>query len=194
MFIHDFQVENYPFLRKLFQRNRKTSGMKWSNLFSVLMPSPNSNLKVRFMKFPHMKYFLTLSLFLSFSYSKSMAQSSSDRKEITQVVQLYFDGMMERDRKKLDQAFLSEARLIGFRGDELTITSYKTWAIGTSRGEPRNPHLHKNELVSIRIQGNAAIAETELYWPGIYYYDFLTLVKVGQSWKIVNKSWSEKKL
>lgn len=141
-----------------------------------------------------MKYFITLSLFLSFFCSKSMAQSSSDREEITQVVQLYFDGMMEGDRKKLDEAFLPEARLIGFRGDELTITSYETWAIGTSRGEPRNPYLHKNELVSIRIQGNTAIAETELYWPGIYYYDFLTLIKIGQTWKIVNKSWSEKKI
>jgi hypothetical protein len=32
--IHDFQIENYLFLPKVFQRNRKTSGMKWSNLFS----------------------------------------------------------------------------------------------------------------------------------------------------------------
>jgi hypothetical protein len=168
--------------------------MKWSNLLSVSVPSLNSNLKVRFMKSPHMKHFLALFLSLSFIYSKSIAQSSSDREEITQVVQLYFDGMMERDRKKLDQAFLSEARLIGFRGDELTITSYETWAAGTAKGEPRNPAQFKNELVSIRVQGNTAVAETELYWPGIYYYDFLTLLKIDGQWKIVNKSWSEKKL
>jgi hypothetical protein len=146
------------------------------------------------MKSHHMKYFLTLSLFLSFFYSKSIAQSSSDREEITEVVQLYFEGMMERNREKLDLAFIPEARLIGYRGNDLTITSFETWAAATSKGEPRNTNLYKNELVNIRVQGNTAVAEAELYWPGIYYYDFLTLVKIGETWKIVNKSWSEKKL
>jgi hypothetical protein len=146
------------------------------------------------MKYTQMKYLLTLSLFLSFFYSKSIAQSSSDREEIRQEVQLYFDGMMERNREKLDRAFIPEARLIGYRGKDLTIASFETWAITTSKGEPRNPNLHKNELVNIRVQGNTAVAETELFWPGIYYYDFLTLVKIGETWKIVNKSWFEKKL
>jgi hypothetical protein len=102
--------------------------------------------------------------------------------------------MMERNREKLDLAFIPEARLIGYRGKDLTIISFETWATATSKGEPRSPNLHKNELVSIRVQGNTAVAETELYWPGIYYYDFLTLVKIGETWKIVNKSWFEKKL
>lgn len=122
------------------------------------------------------------------------AQESSDREAIAETVQLYFEGMMERNREKLDLAFLPEARLIGYRGKDLSITSFEAWATTTSKGEPRNPNLYKNELVNIRVQGNAAVAEAELYWPGIYYYDFLTLVKLGETWKIVNKSWFEKKL
>ena len=141
-----------------------------------------------------MKYILVLFLLIvSFNFNLK-GQTSSERESISQTVHLYFDGMMDRDRTKLDQAFLSEARLIGFRGDELTITSYNTWATGTSKGEPRNRDQYKNEIVSIRVQGNTAVAETELYWPGIYYYDFLTLIKIDGLWKIVNKSWSEKKL
>ncbi|WP_075349057.1 nuclear transport factor 2 family protein [Algoriphagus marinus] len=141
-----------------------------------------------------MKHFLILLLlFATFNFNVN-GQTTSEREAIIQTVQLYFDGMMDRDRTKLDQAFLSEARLIGFRGDELTITSYDTWATGTSKGEPRNRTQYKNEIVSIRVQGNTAVAETELYWPGIYYYDFLTLIKIDGQWKIVNKSWSEKKL
>jgi hypothetical protein len=141
-----------------------------------------------------MKHFLILFLLLVTFHFNVEGQTPSEREAIIQTVQLYFDGMMDRDRTKLDQAFLSEARLIGFRGDELTITSYDTWAIGTSKGEPRNRNQYKNEIVSIRVQGNTAVAETELYWPGIYYYDFLTLIKIDGQWKIVNKSWSEKKL
>lgn len=141
-----------------------------------------------------MKRFLILFLLLVTFHFNVKGQTTSEREAIIQTVQLYFDGMMDRDRTKLDQAFLSEARLIGFRGDELTITSYDTWATGTSKGEPRNRDQYKNEIVSIRVQGNTAVAETELYWPGIYYYDFLTLIKIDGQWKIVNKSWSEKKL
>ena len=120
-------------------------------------------------------------------------QTFSDQAAITQTVQLYFDGMIERDRAKLDIAFIPEARLIGYRGNKFTITSYEDWAAGTSEGEARNSNLYKNELVSIRIEGNTAVAETQLFWPEITYYDFLTLIKIEGSWKIVNKSWSETK-
>ncbi len=141
-----------------------------------------------------MRKYLFLLIIINSYFNQAIGQTSSDREAITSTVQLYFDGMIERDRSKLDQAFFSEARLIGFRGGELTITSYDTWATSTSKGEPRNPAQFKNELVSIRVQGNTAVAETELYWPGIYYYDFLTLLKIDGVWKIVHKSWSEKNL
>lgn len=141
-----------------------------------------------------MKKLFIFSILLIFSGFELFAQDSSDREAIAKSVQLYFEGMMERNREKLDLAFIPEARLIGYRGKDLTIISFETWATATSKGEPRSPNLHKNELVSIRVQGNTAVAETELYWPGIYYYDFLTLVKIGETWKIVNKSWFEKKL
>lgn len=133
--------------------------------------------------------FLTLMIF-----TEGIAQSSNDRQLISKTVQLYFDGMMQRDKAKLENAFIPEARLIGFRGENFTLTNFETWAESTSKGEPRSLSDYKNEIVSIRVQGNAAAVETELYWPGIYYYDFLTLMKIEGTWKIVNKSWSEKKL
>ena len=110
------------------------------------------------------------------------------------TVQLYFDGMIQRDRSKLEEAFFSEARLIGYRGEKLFVTPFEEWADGTAKGAPRDPNLFKNEVKSIRIVGNTALAETELFWPGVYYYDFLTLIKMDGKWKIVHKSWHEKNL
>jgi hypothetical protein len=141
-----------------------------------------------------MKSFSIFFLLTLIIASNGMAQTSNDRELISETINLYFEGMMERDKAKLEKAFIPEARLIGFRGENFTITSFETWAEGTSKGEPRNSTEYKNEIVSIRVQGNAASAETELYWPGIYYYDFLTLMKVDGVWRIVNKSWSERKL
>ena len=140
-----------------------------------------------------MKNILVL-FFLILISGSVLAQEQTDRELIQATVQNYFDGMIQRDRSKLEEAFLPEARLIGYRGENLTITDFETWAEGTAKGEPRDPAAYKNEIVSIRVQGNTASVETELYWPGIYYYDFLTLIKVEGKWKIVHKSWYERKL
>lgn len=134
-----------------------------------------------------------LSLFLILLPFWSFAQSV-EMEAISNTVQLYFDGMIQRDRGKLEEAFFSEARLIGYRGDQLFVTPFEEWASGTAKGTPRDPSLYKNEIKAIRIVGNTALVETELYWPGIYYYDFLTLLKMDGKWKIVHKSWSEKTL
>lgn len=144
---------------------------------------------------PYLMRYLAVFLILTvIMVSKAKAQVSNERELISETIQLYFDGMIERDKSKLEKAFISEARLIGYRGENFTLTTFESWAEATSKGEARNPAVYKNEIVSIRVQGNAAAVETELYWPGIYYYDFLTLMKIDGEWKIVNKSWSEKKI
>ena len=144
---------------------------------------------------PYLMRYLAVFLILTvIMVSKAKAQVSNERELISETIQLYFDGMIERDKSKLEKAFISEARLIGYRGENFTLTTFESWAEATSKGEARNPAVYKNEIVSIRVQGNAAAVETELYWPGIYYYDFLTLMKIDGEWKIVNKSWSEKEI
>ncbi|WP_153231842.1 nuclear transport factor 2 family protein [Algoriphagus machipongonensis] len=141
-----------------------------------------------------MRYLAVFLILTVIMVSKAKAQVSNERELISETIQLYFDGMIERDKSKLEKAFISEARLIGYRGENFTLTTFESWAEATSKGEARNPAVYKNEIVSIRVQGNAAAVETELYWPGIYYYDFLTLMKIDGEWKIVNKSWSQKKI
>lgn len=116
-----------------------------------------------------------------------------EREAIAATVQLYFDGMVQRDRSKLDQAFDANARLIGFRGENLTVTPYEQWASGTAQGTPRNPADFDNRLINIEFKDYMALATTELFWPGVYYYDYLTLLKMDGQWKIVHKSWYEEK-
>lgn len=140
-----------------------------------------------------MKKLLIIFLFLS-SWGTIFSQTVEEEKSaISKTIQLYFDGMMERDRAKLDAAFDPSARLIGYRGESFTVTPYEQWATGTAKGEKRDPGIFKNQLLDIEIKGYTALAKTELFWPGIYYYDFLTLVKIEGKWKIVHKTWFEEK-
>jgi hypothetical protein len=128
--------------------------------------------------------------FLLLISSLSFAQQN-EIEAVTQTVNLYFDGMIQRDRAKLEAAFHPEARLIGYRGENFTVTPFETWASGTASGSPRNSADYQNLIKAIRIEGYTAIVETELFWPGVYYYDFLTLIKVDGKWKIVHKTWYE---
>ena len=135
---------------------------------------------------------ISLYLILMLSSSLAFAQSLPEEKEaIAHTIQLYFEGMMERDRSKLDEAFDPSARLIGFRGEKFTVTPYEDWASGTSKGEKRDPSKFVNKLLDVEIKGYTAMAKTELFWPGIYYYDYLTLIKIEGKWKIVHKTWYE---
>ena len=137
-----------------------------------------------------MKYLL-IPILLMFAIS-TYAQSEKDEKEaIAHTIQLYFDGMIERDRSKLEEAFHPEARLIGYRGENFTITSFEEWARGTAKGEKRDLKQHTNKLLDLDLKGYTALAKTELFWPGIYYFDYLTLIKIDGQWKIVHKTWYE---
>lgn len=137
-----------------------------------------------------MKYFL-ISIWL-IVFIPAFAQSERNEKEaISHTVQLYFDGMMERDRSKLEEAFHLEARLIGYRGDTFTLTPFEEWARGFDKGEKRDLNQYTNNLLDIDLKGYTAIAKTELFWPGIYYFDYLTLMKIDGQWKIVHKTWYE---
>lgn len=139
-----------------------------------------------------MKFLLLLWFFLIpfFAFSQS---EKEEKEAIAASVQLYFDGMMERNKAKLEEAFIPEARLIGYRGENFTVTTFEDWANGTAKGEKRDPSKYKNILLEIELKGNTALAKTELFWPGIYYYDFLTLIKKDGQWKIVHKTWYEEK-
>jgi hypothetical protein len=140
-----------------------------------------------------MKKLLIIFLFLSCGRTVFSQTLEDEKKAITRTIQLYFDGMMERDRTKLDAAFDPAARLIGYRGENFTVTPYEQWASGTAKGEKRDPSKFENKLLDIDIKGYTALAKTELFWPGIYYYDYLTLIKIDGQWKIVHKTWYEEK-
>lgn len=117
--------------------------------------------------------------------------SDSEILQVEKTIHYYFEGMMERDKTKLEEAFDPSARLIGYRGENFTITDFESWAEGTAKGSPRTQELFENRILAIEIKGYTALVKTELFWPGIYYFDYLILIKIDGKWKIVHKTWYE---
>lgn len=116
---------------------------------------------------------------------------SRDEVEVRTVVQAYFDGMMEGNPYLLRQAFHPEAFLIGPGGEEGVLRiPFADWSARMSH-PLSDPDQRRNRILSVDITGNAAVAKTELLWPGIRYVDYLSLLRVEGEWQIVNKIWHE---
>ena len=50
--------------------------------------------------------------------------------------------------------------------------------------------VFKMETIGIEILGNVAMAKVHLPMLGYNYYDYLSLIKIDNDWKIVNKIFS----
>jgi len=120
------------------------------------------------------------------------SRPSADEVAIRATVQKYFDGLVKFDAPLLAQAFDSTAMIMSApRGRGLRRIPFPEWVKFTN-GEapaPADYPRYKNQILSVDIGGNAASVKTDLEWPGVHYVDYLSLLKVGEEWKIVNKIW-----
>jgi hypothetical protein len=122
---------------------------------------------------------------------------------IAVVIQLFMDGASIPDKKKLEQAFHKDARLIGTGYDEhgaaapynLTRAEF----IGDYMKPPTkdaNKH-YRGKLVSVQMYGPdtaVAVVAEDHFWGHESYIDILSLWKEqGKDWKIVNKVFTQAK-
>lgn len=109
---------------------------------------------------------------------------------IRKTVQAYFDGVTNNDVARLDAAFHPEARLSTSNSKGVLYnTSYQDWKKFTS--QPAGDTAGRNNRIAdIKLMGNAAVVTTVLDWPTVRYVDYLSLVKVGEEWKIMSKTWN----
>lgn len=112
--------------------------------------------------------------------------------EIQQVLNLYFEGVYRGDTVKLEQAFHPQALLFGsinqspyFKSLQEYLETVKNRKSPADLGED-----FKMEANHIEVSGNLAMAKASLNMLGYNYLDLLSLVKLGDQWQIVNKSFT----
>lgn len=133
---------------------------------------------------------LAIPLLIFDAWGAEAGPPSADEVAIREVVQDYFDGMMEGSPDKLRSAFHADAFLIGLdRTGAVTRIPVERWSAGMSR-PMENPRAYRNEIAAIDISGSAAMVKTVLRWPTVKYVDYLSLMRDGEGeWRIVNKIW-----
>ena len=109
--------------------------------------------------------------------------------EIQNVIHNYFEGIFYGDVDKLESCFADAVILYG----DIHGVPYKKnkadYLEGVrNRQSPKDlKEDFKMETVGMDIMGNIAMVKLHVPMLGFNYYDYLSLTKIDNNWKIVNK-------
>ncbi len=131
---------------------------------------------------------VALALVLMFAISGSApAQQPTDEALVRQAVEAYLHGLKFNDVPSLKKAFYPEAKLFWVKRDgTLGQLTQEQWYKGfeASAGKEEQGEL---KITAVDITGNAASVKVREEYPTSIYTDYISLLKLGGEWRIVNK-------
>ncbi len=131
------------------------------------------------------KIFFTLMLITIFM-SQVQAQNN-DVQLIEKTINYYLDGMTTHNAKSFEKAFHPSASMkwIDKKYEEVNaIEALSAYVIAN------DPVKTKTSIMAINIAGDAANVQLELEYDTFSYIDFMQLLKIDGTWKIVSKTYS----
>ncbi len=129
---------------------------------------------------------LLLFAFTIFAFSfVSEAQNPTEKEQIQQKIQLYFDGWDEGDTTKIGKAMHTTCHLKFFRDNKFTDMTRADY-LGRFKPKTKDKSL-KSSILSLDITENIAAAKTEINNEKAIYIDYFNLIKTNEGWFIVDK-------
>jgi Putative lumazine-binding len=125
---------------------------------------------------------------LSAFVSLNGARAAAEREAVEKPLKMYLSGEPEQ----LKQAFHPGATMFFARNDSLIavpIPEYIARA-AASRAKGDAPPQRVERIANVDITGTSAVARIELEYPQQKLTDYMSLVKYGGEWRIVNKIFS----
>ena len=99
----------------------------------------------------------------------------------------YIQGHATGNGDLMRKAFHTEAKIMAFRDGKLTNLTAEEFA-SRFNGKPATDEAQrKRRIEHVEITGNAGVGKIVLDYPTVTYTDYMSLLKVGDEWKIVNK-------
>lgn len=110
-------------------------------------------------------------------------------KEIENLITNYFMGIFTGDRAKLEACFNENVNIYGDIKEIEYSKSIKEYLDGVqNRQSPKDlDESFQMKIIGIDIMGKIAMAKLHVPMLGYNYYDYLSLAKIDNNWKIVNK-------
>ncbi len=138
---------------------------------------------------------LPLVFLMSFILSGYLAAGSSDEEAITKTLRNYIDGPNEKNVEKLKSAFARTSTIFYVREQKLVEIKLEDFFKHIEAGwaDPQEHEVVAREILLIDVFDNAAIAKIQANFSDGKAIDYISLLKIGDKWKIVNKIFSFKR-
>lgn len=123
----------------------------------------------------------------SFAGSATLEAQSTDERAVRSVVEVYLHGLKFNDVPSLKEAFWPEAKLYFTRRDgSLGQLSQADWYAGFAKSAGKE-EVGDLRIVTLEVFRDIASVKVVEDYPGSRYTNFLSLVRFGGRWQIVNK-------
>jgi hypothetical protein len=106
---------------------------------------------------------------------------------IRAALEHYLQGHATGDGAHMRIAFHPAAELFWIAADTLARRTSEAYAGGFTGRPADDEAQRRRRIVSIDRSGNAAIGKIELDYPSGRIVDYMSLLKIGGEWKMVNK-------
>ncbi|MDQ3949450.1 MAG: nuclear transport factor 2 family protein [Gemmatimonadota bacterium] len=112
---------------------------------------------------------------------------STEEAAVRAALEHYLQGHATGDGAHHRVVFHPESKLFWVRDGQLMQRTSADYIAGAPGKPAPDEAQRKRRIVSVDVTGNAASAKIELDYPNAKLTDYMSLLKVGGEWKIVNK-------
>lgn len=124
-----------------------------------------------------------LAIFQSTNGSSVATSEAEARVPLDNYIQGHATGNGDFMRK----AFHTDAKIMAFRDGKLMNMTAEEFASRFNGKPAADEAQRKRRIENVEITGNAGVGKIVLEYPTVTYTDYMSLLKVGDEWKIVNK-------
>ena len=114
----------------------------------------------------------------------------TDKKEIENVIQIYFDCMYESSSDKAHAAFHPDAWISGYLPNgyqHMSVSEFGDFVAAQQPSPKSKGEAARLEIISLEVAGQTAVARVRDGYLGLVFLDTLSFIKLEGQWLIVNK-------
>jgi len=128
-----------------------------------------------------------LTLSALFQGSNGSMSYSSEAAAARVPLEDYIKGHETGKGDYMRKAFYADAKIMAFRDGKLVNLTLEEFASRMSGQPAADESQRKRRIDSVEITGNAGIGKITLEYPTVTFTDYMSLLKIDGTWKIVNK-------
>jgi hypothetical protein len=123
------------------------------------------------------------------AWRQSASAQNAEEAAVREAIEHYFRGHATGDGEHFKKVFHPESKLFWIRNGEFAQRTSADYIAGSSGKPAADEAQRKRRIESVDITGNAAMVKVVLDYPSMRFTDYMSMLKIGGEWKIVNKTY-----